>query len=362
MSPPDVSFDPQLDQFIERMPKLELHVHLEGTIQPSTLLDLARRHGSSLPASDVAGLAEWYRYRDFPHFIDIWLAINSCLRDGADFARITRELGQSAADQNVHYLQVSFVPSTHFRFKGMPYDEVWGGIRKGADWTEQELGVRMQFVPDFPRSLRMGNDGSVEATTEWAIAHREEGVVALGLGGYEVGNPPELFGEAFTQARANGLRSWPHAGETEGPASIWGALNALGADRIAHGIRAVEDSALLAHLAENRIGCDVCPTSNVQLGVYRTMDEHPIRSLIDAGVPVTVNSDDPPMFGTSLTGEFRALARVHGFSAAELAALVRTSVEVSFLDEGEKAALRETVERQLQRAADESGVDLTLPR
>ena len=356
-SKPHVMND-RLRQFIQRMPKVELHVHLEGTIQPGTLLELARRHDVDLPANDAQGISEWYRYRDFPHFIEIWLVINSCLRDGADFARITRELGENAAAQHTHYLQVSFVPSTHLRFQGVPYDEVWDGIREGATRAEKTFGVHMEFVPDFPRNLRTGDDGSVEATTEWAIAHQEEGIVALGLGGYEVGNPPELFSEIFTYAKAKGLRSWPHAGETEGPASIWGAVNALGADRIAHGIRAVEDPALVAYLAEHQIGCDVCPTSNVRLGVYRSMADHPIRRLIDAGVPVTINSDDPPMFNTSLTDEFHALAGVHEFTASELSNLVRTGVDVSFLGDGEKLMLREKIKRELRNAAAQTGVDL----
>lgn len=358
MRSPDSALDPKLEQFIQLMPKIELHVHLEGAIRPTTLLDLARRHGVELPANDERGITEWYRFRDFPHFVDIWMVINSCLRDGSDMARITRELGESAAGQNTHYLQVSFVPSTHFRFQGVPYDEVWDGIREGANWAEQTLGVKMEFVTDFPRNLRMGDDGSVEATTDWSVAHKDEGIVALGLGGYEVGNPPELFSEVFAHAKAKGLRSWPHAGETEGPASIWGAINALGADRLAHGIRAVEDPALVAHLAEHQIGCDVCPTSNVRLGVYPSMSDHPIRQLIEAGVPVTINSDDPPMFNTSLTDEFRAMAGVHGFSPAELATLVRTGVEVSFLDEQGKLELSRKVEQGLASAASQTGIDL----
>ncbi len=352
---------PQLEQFIQLMPKVELHLHLEGAIRPATLLELARKHGVELPANDVQGISEWYRFRDFPHFIEAWLVINSCLRDGADFVRVTRELGETAASENARYLQVTFVPSTHLRFHGVPFDEVWGGVQEGAAQAEQAHGVKMQFVPDFPRNLRLGGDGLVEATAEWAIAHRERGIVALGLGGYEVGNPPELFQEVFAHAKANGLRAWPHAGETEGPASIWGAVNALGADRIAHGIRAVEDPALVAHLAENRIGCDVCPTSNVRLGVYGSLAEHPIRQLIDAGVPVTINSDDPPMFNTTLTDEFRAMATFHQFSPSELATLVRTGVEVSFLGEQEKRELSQQVERELTDAAAQTGIELSSP-
>jgi aminodeoxyfutalosine deaminase len=215
--------DERLERFIQRMPKVELHLHLEGSIRPETLLDLARRHGVELPANDIEGLARWYRFRDFPHFIQIWLAICNCLRDGADFARITCELGETAVAQHVRYVQVTFVPSTHQRFKGLPYDEVWDGIREGTAWVERELGVRLQFAPDFPRGRRLGDStGTVEATLEWAIAHQDEGMVALGLGGDEVRNPPELFAEVFRHAKAQGLCVWPYAGEREGPTSVWG--------------------------------------------------------------------------------------------------------------------------------------------
>jgi adenosine deaminase len=349
----------RLERFIRQMPKVELHLHLEGSIRPATLLHLAHRHGVELPATDVEGLARWYRFRDFPHFVEIYVAICSCLRDGADFARITRELGETAMAHQVRYVQVAFVPSTHHRFTGMPYDEVWGGIREGAAWVERELGVRLQFAPDFPRTRRLGDStGAVEATLEFAIAHRDEGIVALGLGGYEAGNPPEPFAEVFRHAKAHGLRSWPHAGEMDGPASIWGAVHALGADRIAHGVRAVEDHALLAYLAEHRIGCDVCPTSNVCLGVYPSIEQHPIRRLIKAGVSITINSDDPPMFNTTLTDELLALAQAQAFTAAELATLIRTGVEVSFLPEAEKAALRARIDAELVDAARQAGIGL----
>jgi adenosine deaminase len=201
-------------------------------------------------------------------------------------------------------------------------------------------------------------DRSAEDTAEWAIAHQDEGVAALGLGGIEAGNPPELFAEVFQFARTRGLASWPHAGETVGPESVWGAVRALGADRIAHGVRAVEDPALLAHLAGRRIACDVCPTSNVRLGVYPSIADHPIRRLISAGVPVTLSSDDPPLFHTTLTDEFLALARSQAFTPLELATLVRTGVEVSFLSGREKGALRARIENELAEAAQETGVSL----
>lgn len=353
-----MQIDAQLAQFVRRMPKVELHLHLEGTLRPATLLELAKRHGIRLPADDAAGLERWFRFRDFPNFVQVWLAVVGCLRDAADFARVTRELGESAAAQNALYLEVAFAPATHRHHKGTAFDEMWGGIREGASWAERELGVRMQFIVDLPRNRRPGTTGSIEACAEWAIARRPDGVVALGLGGTEAGNPPELFEAVFRHASANGLRSWPHAGETVGPESVWGAVRALGAERIAHGVRAVEDPALLAHLAAHRIACDVCPGSNVCLGVYPSIAQHPIRGLIEAGVPVTLGTDNPPLFHTTLADEFLALVREQAFSAAEVAALVRNGVEASFLAEREKAELRERVDAGLAGAAREAGISL----
>jgi adenosine deaminase len=355
---PDSLLDERLVAFVERMPKVELHLHLEGSIRPATLLDLAKKYGVALPAEDPAGLATWLQFRDFPHFIEAWLIIVKCIPNAADLTRITRELGEDAAAQRIRYLQVSFVPSTHQRYNGLPYDEVWAGIRAGADWVERTLDLRLEFVPDFPRNLRPGGERWVERTAELAIAHQNDGVAALGLGGYEVGNPPELFEDIFREAKARGLASWPHAGETVGPESIWGAIRALGADRLAHGIRAVEDPELVRYLAAEQIACDVCPTSNVCLKVYPSLREHPIRRLLDAGVPVTVSTDDPTMFGTTMTKELLELARAHNFTPADLARLTRTAIDVCFLREPAKARLRERVEHELTEAAAAADVSL----
>ena len=349
--------DPRLERFIVQMPKIELHLHLEGTVRPATLLALARRHGIALPAENVDGVSRWYRFTSFRHFLDIWLTVLSCLRDPSDFARITRELGEDAARQNVRYVEAIFTPATHERYKGMSADEVWAGIREGAASLQGELGVRMQFIADVPRNRRPATDGAVEATVEWAIAHREQGVVAVGLGGAEAENPPELFVEVFRHAKAHGLRVYPHAGETVGPESVWGAVRALEADRVAHGIRAVEDGDLLAHLAAHGIACDVCPTSNIRLGVYPSLAEHPIRRLRAAGVPVSIGSDDPGLFQITLTDELVALARTHAFTARELADVVRTAADVSFTAKAEKAALRARIDAEIETALRDTGAD-----
>jgi adenosine deaminase len=349
--------DARLERFIRQMPKVELHLHLEGTVRPTTLMELARHHGVKLPVSNLDELAQWFHFRSFRHFLDIWLAVLGCLRTAADFARITRELGETAAAQRVRYLEAIFTPATHERYKGMTHDEVWAGIREGARSAQRDLDVQMRFIVDVPRNRRPGDDGTVEATVAWAIAHGDDGIVALGLGGSERDNPPELFTDLFRHAKAHGLRVYPHAGETEGPESIWGAIRALDADRIAHGVRAVDDPGLLAHLAGKGIACDVCPTSNVRLGVYPSLVEHPIRRLLAAGVRVTLNSDDPALFQTTLTDELLAVARTHGLTAAELATLVRTAVDVSFTTTDEKAALGARIDAEIEAAWQESGAD-----
>jgi adenosine deaminase len=344
--------------FVRRMPKMELHLHLEGTVRPETLLELARRHDIDLPATDARGIAQWYRFRDFRHFLDVWLTVLSCLREPEDFARITRELGEAAAAQHVRHVEAIFTPATHERYKGLSHDGVWAGIRDGAAWVRRQLGVSMTFIVDVPRNRRPNDDGGVEATAAWAIAHQAEGIVALGLGGSEVDNPPELFADVFRAAKAQGLHVYPHAGETVGPESVWGAVRALGAERIAHGVRAVADETLLHHLAAHGIACDVCPTSNVRLGLCPSIEQHPIRRLIDAGVPVTIGSDDPALFQTTITDEYLSLARAQSFTATELARLVRTAVAASFLPKAEKHTLAHRVEAELARAAGEAGVTL----
>src|SRR5262249_14463584 len=191
---------------------------------------------------DEAGIRRFYRYRDFAHFVEAYVAVLGCLRDGDDFALITRELGEEAARQRVRYLEVTFTPAGRVLRTGISWDDLFGGIVAGAEAARRAHGVEMRFIPDSPRLVRPGQEPAVaELTAEWAVSGRDRGVVALGLGGTEVGNPPELFAEVFRWAKARGLRSWPHAGETVGPEGVWGALRALDADRLAHGIRAAED-------------------------------------------------------------------------------------------------------------------------
>ncbi len=336
--------------FIRAMPKAELHVHLEGAIKPSTLLQLAHRHNIDLPVRDEEGLRRFYRFRDFDHFIEVWKVINQCLRGGEDFELITQELGAEAARQNTLYLEVTFTPYTHVHRKGVPWDEIIGGISAGVGHARSEWDVEMRLIPDIARECY--SDGLMEGaekTAEWAVAGKDMGVVALGLGGRERGNPPTAFAEVFDYVRQRGLRSVPHQGETTGSEGMWEAINVLKAERIGHGIRCIDDPELVSFLVERQLPLEVCPTSNVCTGAVPSLEAHPIRRLYDQGVYVTLNSDDPPMFNTTLTDEYMLLAARFGFSRDELAVLSLNAMRAAFLPDDQKTQMEQQFQDEISR-------------
>jgi adenosine deaminase len=328
------------------MPKVELHVHLEGSIQPETLLELARRNRVALPADTVEGLRAWYRFRDFAHFVEVYVAISNCLCQPEDFELITRRFLERQAAQNIRWSEVTFTPYMHHKWRGLAWEYLLAAINRARAWGEAELGVAMGLVIDIPR----GRDLTVaEQTADWAIDGIGRGVIAFGLGGSEQGHPPEWFAAPFARARAAGLPSVPHAGETVGPESIWGALRALEAVRIGHGVRCIEDPELVAELRARQVPLEVCPVSNVCLGVYASLREHPLPQLLAEGLYVTLNSDDPPMFNTSLTGEYLAAAKTFGLDAGALRGLVMNALRASFLPQAEQARLEADFSAQFAR-------------
>jgi aminodeoxyfutalosine deaminase len=341
-----------LHDFIREMPKVELHVHLEGSIRPATLLALAERNGVALPAGDVAGLRDFYRFTDFPHFLQVYLTISRCLRTADDFGLIAYEFGADMARQRIRYAEVTFTPHTSVTNTGLPFDALLDGLNDGRARARSDFGVEFAWVMDIVRD----NPESRHQVARWAAGARDRGVVALGLGGSEAGHPPEGFADAFSAAREAGLHSVPHAGEVAGPESVWGALRALGAERIGHGVRSVEDPALVEVLRERQIPLEICPTSNLRLGVYRSYEEHPIRSLLEQGLFVTVNSDDPPMFDTDLVHEYRALADRLAFSPAELEQLSLNALRASFLPAHRKAALEGEFQAEFAGLWDRAGL------
>lgn len=316
--------------FIRAMPKAELHVHLEGAIAPETLLTLARRNGVALPADDVAGIREWFAFRDFAHFIEIYVAVTRCLRHVEDYALIAHEFGAAMARQNVRYAEVTFSPSTHWALLGVPQEVWWRGLTAGRRRAEEEFGVRINWVFDIVRGPMLGDQDRIDRadyTTAVAIEGLADGVVGIGLGGTEIGAPPEPFAPWFDRARAAGLRSVPHAGETVGPASIWGALRALGAERLGHGVRCLEDPALVEHLRERQIPLEVSPSSNVCLGGSPTLADHPLPDLLAAGLYVT------------LTDEYLRCAATFGWGIDDVCALALNGARAALLPADERAAL-----------------------
>jgi len=333
------------------MPKAELHVHLEGSIRPETLLELARRHGVELPADNLEGLRRWFHFTHFEHFIEVYLAIKRCLRSTDDYELITYEFGAEMARQNIRYAEVTFSPCTH-ESMGMPQEVWFAGLSEGRRRAREDFGVEINWIFDIVR-IERDREWNGDYTLAMALDGREAGVVALGLGGYEAPNPPGPFAKWFERAKEHGLKSAPHAGEIAGPENIRSALHDLHADRIGHGVRAIEDPELVAWLAEKRIPLEVCPTSNLRLGVYPSMAEHPLRKLHEAGVPVTVNSDDPPLFGTTLTGEVELLETAFGFSREDIDAFMLRTVQCSFLSDERKSELEREFREQMQQAAPE---------
>jgi aminodeoxyfutalosine deaminase len=335
-----------ITDFIRQMPKVELHVHLEGAVRPETLLKLARRHGVALPADTVEGLRDWYRFIDFPHFVEVYIKLSKCIRTAEDIELIAREFLEGQAAQNIRYSEVTYTAYTHYLQKGIDFADQLAALNRARAWGESELGVRMNLIIDIPREIP-ADKGPL--TAEWAISGWGDGVVALGLGGYEVGNPPEKFADSFKLAEQAGLPSVPHAGETLGPESIWGALRTLNPVRIGHGVRCVEDPALVEELRERQIPLEICPTSNLCLGVAPDLASHPLPKLIDAGLYVTINSDDPPLFNTTLTEEYLKIADAYGYDESMIEKLVMNAVRVTLLDEADKAAMIKEFEAEFAR-------------
>jgi aminodeoxyfutalosine deaminase len=311
-------------------PKIELHVHLEGTVRPKTLLEIAKRNGYALPVATEGEVEALYAYRDFAHFIEVFMLTSGALEHEDDFRQIVVEYAEEAAGHGAVYLEGIFSLGL---WRGLDSDVVFTGVCDGADEARERFGIEIRLTPDIARVYTLDEALHV---VRYAIKYRDRGVVGVGLGGPEAEHPPEPYAPAFDLARSEGLASVPHAGEHAGPSSIRGALEELGARRIRHGIRAVEDPELVRELAERRIVLDVCPISNVRTRAVPSLDSHPLPQLVDAGVICTVSTDDPAMFGTDLSAEYAAAAAL----GLEVGSLYDAGAEGALCDEDTRARLR----------------------
>jgi adenosine deaminase len=331
-----------LREYAQRIPKVELHVHLEGSILPHTLLELARRNHVVLPASDEAGLAKLYKFKNFDQFLETYMFITGCLRTADDYRLIAYEYGRECARQNIRYAEVTFTIFTNTTLTGLSWQEILGGLNAGRQQAQSEYGIRWQWVFDIVRNL----PDTQEEVLNIALAARHMGVIALGLGGLEAGFPPELFTDTFNRAYQQQLHRVPHAGEISGPESIWSAINLLHADRIGHGVRSIEDPLLVKYLRMKALPLEICPSSNIRLQVYPDYAHHPLRKLWDAGLMVTVASDDPAMFGIDLNHEYQLLVDDFRFSREELEQVSLNGIKASFLSEAEKQKLIEEFKQE----------------
>jgi adenosine deaminase len=343
---------PQLDEFIRRMPKVELHVHLEGSIAPQTLFELARQNRVDIPARNVAELERLFCFRNFGDFISVYMNLARAIVTGEDFARLAYELGSDLARQHVLYAEVMISPMQYMN-RGMDLAEALEGASAGFARVERETGTVIKLALDYGRQYDIESAWKV---LEIAKAAMSTGVVGWSIGGNEIGYPPEPFANVFAAAGQAGLGLMAHAGEVVGPPSIWGAVDALHATRIGHGIRCISDQPLIEHLRQQAIVLDMCPSSNVLTGAVASWEDHPIRQLFDAGLTITVNSDDPTFFATTLTDEYRRVAGRFAFTVDEIVTLLHNAVNAAFMPTIARDALRQRMHREIAALRAELGV------
>ncbi|MGE5222823.1 MAG: adenosine deaminase [Omnitrophica WOR_2 bacterium] len=324
-----------LHEYARRMPKVELHVHLEGSIRPELLLELACRNKISLPVNSLDEVKDFYQFKNFNHFIDVYFTVTSCLHTPEDYTDIAYQYGRECSRQNIRYSEPTFTMTTNVMYSGLSWKEIIHALNAGRDKAKREFGVDWGWIIDINRN-RPETQGEV---LDMVRSGREDGILALGLGGDEIGFPPELFTQTFETAWQENIHRVPHSGETAGPASIWTSINQLHAERIGHGVRCIEDPHLVDVIRINQIPLEICPTSNICLGIYTSYEQHPIRKLWDAGLLVTVNSDDPPMFCTDLNHEYEILVDHYGFNVDDLETASLNALRASFLPGQEKARI-----------------------
>lgn len=323
-----------MEEFIRSLPKTELHLHIEGTLEPQMMFDLAARNGYELPYPDVDSVAAAYRFRNLQSFLDLYYQGAAVLQTPGDFYELTMAYFDRAVSDGVRHAEIFFDPQTHTE-RGVGFETFMEGFRSARADAARRHGVSSELILCFLRHL--GGEAAIETLRE-AEPHLE-GVVAVGLDSSEVGNPPELFVEAYDHARELGLRAVAHAGEEGPPEYVVRALDFLGVERIDHGVRSLEDEALTARLREEQIPLTVCPLSNVALRVVDRIVDHPLPSMLDAGLLVSVNSDDPAYFGGYVGENYLALADDLILDTEVLAHLAANSIKSSFLDDMRKNEL-----------------------
>jgi len=332
-----------MDAFIAKLPKAELHVHVEGTLEPELMFTLAKRNKVTLPFRSVEDVRRAYEFGNLQSFLDIYYRGMSVLLAEEDFYDLTYAYLSRASAEGVVHAEIFFDPQAHVS-RGVPLGVVVSGIRRALTDGRDRLGLTTRLILCFLRHL---DQDDALATFKQALRHAD-GIVGVGLDSSEIGHPPSKFKDVFDRARAEGFRLVAHAGE-EGPAAyVWEALDVLRVDRIDHGNRALEDERLVQRLARDRVALTVCPLSNLKLGVVKDIARHPIREMIDRGLVVTINSDDPAYFGGYINENFFAIQKNLNLSRDAVAALSRNSIAYSFLPDDEKRPLLDRLNAYVQ--------------
>src|SRR6266566_2798297 len=316
--------------FIHSLPKAELHLHLEGSITPETLVELRRRHGKKSTLTEAEAL---YQYKDFSGFLMAFKTLTEDLQTPEDYELIAYRLMEQLKSENALHAEV-YVSVGVCLWRKQDFEAIFEGLERGRERGERDFGVSLLWIFD---AVRQFGPGAAQEVFGRAVKFRDRNVVAVGIGGDEQKAPPELFRDAYAYAADRGLRLTAHAGESSGPESIWGALN-LRAERIGHGLTAWQDTELVEELARRQIPIEICLTSNLRTGCCGGIGEHPLRSYFDKGLMVTLNSDDPAMFSTSLAREYQLARDSFAFSDEHLRELARNSFEASFLPPEKKLA------------------------
>ncbi|HEX6149317.1 MAG TPA: adenosine deaminase [Nocardioides sp.] len=333
-----------ITDFIAGLPKAELHVHQVGSASPRIVAELAARHPGVVPA-DTEELRAYFAFRDFAHFVEIYLSVVDLIRTAEDVRMLTYEVAREMAGQQLRYAELTCTPYTsvlpHVDDRGIPIEAYTEAIEDARVAAERDFGLVLRWIYDIPGEAGLP---AADATLEYALQHPPEALIGFGLGGPEIGVPRPQFQPHFDAARAAGLHSVPHAGETTGPQTVWDAVRLLGAERIGHGTSAAADPELLAHLARHGIPLEVCPTSNLATRAVESLEAHPLRAFVEAGVPVTINSDDPPMFGTDLNTEYAVAAELLDLDETGVAGLAQAAVAASFAPPEVKAAILAEIE------------------
>jgi adenosine deaminase len=313
--------------WFEQLPKIELHLHLEGAIPHGALWNLVQKYGGDIPSQEA--LKHQFEYKDFAHFIETWVWKNQFLREYEDFTFIAEAVARDLVSQKIHYAEVFFSPADFLR-QGLKTQHIAEAIRKGLAKVDK---IDVAMVVDLVRDFGPERAGITLAEVNEV---KQLGIVGVGIGGSEQDFPPEAFEAVFAKARKLGFRTSAHAGEAAGPASVWGAIRRLQVDRIGHGTRIEEDEALVDYLVEQEIPIEMCPMSNVRTGVVKSYEEHPVKRYFERGVVMSINTDDPKMFGNSLAEEFKLLVEKKGFTSEDIKELLLESVEMSWMSEKKK--------------------------